>query len=39
MIQDKAQFAVNGWSLNKGCNAGLDHLWASDMYLLYVTPH
>ncbi len=29
MIQDKAQCAVNGWSLNKGCNAGLDHLWAS----------
>ena len=29
MIQDKAQFAVNGCSLNKGCNAGLDHLWAS----------
>jgi len=29
MIQDKAQFAVNGCSLNKGCNTGLDHLWAS----------
>ena len=29
MIQDKAQFAVSGCSLNKGCNAGLDHLWAS----------
>ena len=29
MIQDKAQFAVNGGSINKGCNAGLDHLWAS----------
>ena len=29
MIQDKAQFAVNGCSLNKGCNAGLGHLWAS----------
>ena len=29
MIQDKAQLAVNGWPLNKSCNAGLDHLWAS----------
>ncbi len=29
MIQDKAQSAVNGPSLNKGCNAGLGHLWAS----------
>jgi len=29
MIQDKAQFAVNGYSLNKGCNAGLSHLWVS----------
>ncbi len=29
MIQDKAQFADNGCSLNKGCNAGLDYLWAS----------
>ena len=29
MIQDKEQFAVNGCSLNKGCNAGLGHLWAS----------
>ncbi len=29
MIQDKAQPAFNGSSLNKGCNEGLDHLWAS----------
>jgi len=29
MSQDKAQCAVNGCSLNKGCNAGLSHLWVS----------
>ena len=29
MTQDKAQSAVNGCSLNKGCNAGLGHLWTS----------
>jgi hypothetical protein len=29
MTQDKAQFAVNGCSLNKGCNAVLGHLWVS----------
>ena len=29
MIQDKAQFAVNGHSLDKDCNALLGHLWAS----------
>ena len=29
MIQDKAQPAVNGYPLNKGCNAVLDYLWAS----------
>jgi hypothetical protein len=29
MTQDKAQPAVNGYSLNKGCNAVLGHLWAS----------
>ena len=29
MTQDKAQSVVNGCSLNKGCNAGLSHLWAS----------
>ena len=29
MTQDKAQSAVNGCSLNKGCNAVLSHLWAS----------
>ena len=29
MIQDKAQPAVNGYSLNKGCNAVLGYLWAS----------
>ena len=29
MTQGKAQFAVNGCSLNKGCNAALGHLWAS----------
>ena len=29
MTQDKAQSAVNGYSLNKGCNAVLGHLWAS----------
>ena len=29
MIQDKAQFAVNGYSLNKKWNAVLSHLWAS----------
>jgi hypothetical protein len=29
MTQDKAQPAVNGCSLNKGCNAVLGHLWAS----------
>jgi hypothetical protein len=29
MPQDKAQSAVNGLSLNKNCNAGLGHLWAS----------
>jgi hypothetical protein len=29
MPQGKAQFAVNGYSIDKGCNAGLRHLWAS----------
>ena len=29
MTQDKAQFAVNGYSLNKGCNTVLSHLWVS----------
>ncbi len=29
MIQDKAQFAVNGYSLNKNCNAVLSYLWVS----------
>ena len=29
MIQDKAQFAVNGGSINKGCNTVLNHLWTS----------
>jgi len=29
MTQDKAQPAVNGYPLNKGCNAVLGHLWAS----------
>ena len=29
MIQDKAQFAVNGYSLDKDCNAVLGHLWVS----------
>ena len=29
MTQDKAQTAVNGHALNKGCNAGLSHLRAS----------
>ncbi len=29
MTQDKAQSVVSGCSLNKGCNAGLSHLWAS----------
>lgn len=29
MIQDKAQFAVNGCSLNQDWNAVLDHLWVS----------
>ena len=29
MIQDKAQFAVNGYSLNKDWNAVLSHLWVS----------
>ena len=29
MIQDKAQFAVNGYSLNKGCNAVLGYLGGS----------
>ena len=29
MTQDKAQPAVNGYSLNKGCNAVLDHLRTS----------
>ncbi len=29
MTQDKAQSAVNGCPLNKGCNAVLSHLWAS----------
>jgi len=29
MSQEKAQPAVNGYSLNKGCNAVLGHLWAS----------
>jgi len=28
MTQVKAQPAVNGCSINKGCNAGLSHLWA-----------
>ena len=27
MTQGKAQSAVNGFSLNKGCNAELGHLW------------
>jgi hypothetical protein len=29
MIQDKAQFAVNGCFLYKDCNAVLGHLWVS----------
>jgi len=29
MTQDKTQSAVNGCSLNQGCNAVLSHLWAS----------
>jgi len=29
MSQDKTQFAVSGYSLNKGCNAELGHLWVS----------
>ena len=29
MFQDKAQLAVNGYSLSKGCNAVLGHLRAS----------
>lgn len=29
MTQDKAQPAVNGCPINKGCNAGLSHLRAS----------
>ncbi len=29
MIQNKAQVAVNGYSLNKGCNEVLGHSWAS----------
>ncbi len=29
MTQDKAQFAVNGYSRNKDCNAVLSHLCAS----------
>jgi len=29
MIQNKAQFAVNGYSLNKDSNAVLCHLWIS----------
>ena len=29
MVQDKAQFADNGYPLVKNCNAVLDYLWAS----------
>lgn len=29
MTQDKAQPAVNGYSLNNGCNAVLSQLWTS----------
>jgi len=29
MPQDKAQSAANSYSLRKGCNAGLRHLWVS----------
>ena len=29
MVQDKAQFAGNCYSLGKSCNAVLSHLWAS----------
>jgi hypothetical protein len=29
MTEDKAQSAVNGYSLNKDCNAGLGYLWGS----------
>ena len=29
MVQDKAQFAGNGHSLAKNCNAVLGHLWVS----------
>jgi len=29
MVQGKAQFAGNGHSLAKNCNAVLGHLWAS----------
>ena len=29
MTQDKAQFAVNGYSIDKDCNAVLSHLWVS----------
>ena len=29
MTLDKARSAVNGYSLNKDCNAGLGHMWGS----------
>jgi hypothetical protein len=29
MVQDKAQFAGNGYPLGKNCNAVLSHLWVS----------
>jgi hypothetical protein len=42
MTQGKAQPAINGYSLNKGCNVVLDRLWASrlaDMCTICVAPH
>ena len=43
MSQNKAQFAVNGYSLNKDCNAVLGHLWVSlrarrEAVISFVTP-
>ncbi len=39
MIQDKAQFAVNGCSLNKNCNAVLSYLWTSESTTKYDAVH
>ena len=39
MPQYSVALLVKGWAINGGLRLVLGHLWASDMYHLYVTPH